>query len=194
MNNQWFFNLCILHLLLIILSLGCKVFISASPRMQRYCRLVMKNSVLVSLIWVSASPRTHKPKIVNESLNNPMNSPISFVVSSISNFDATIQELFKTSFGQWFRSLRMPIYYLKLLKPSRLMFGGAEPFMQFWKRTTWGRSCEFVWNLDKSEVVQEKISLLTKDRQTTIAHLEQVRKGPNFFLICQKAFFLQKKF
>ena len=38
----------ILHLLRISLSLGCKVFISASPRMQWYCRLVMKNSVLDS--------------------------------------------------------------------------------------------------------------------------------------------------
>ena len=31
-----------------ILSLGCKVFISVSTRMQWYCRLVMKNSVLYS--------------------------------------------------------------------------------------------------------------------------------------------------
>ena len=29
-------------------SLGCKVFISASPRMQEYCRLVIKNSFLDS--------------------------------------------------------------------------------------------------------------------------------------------------
>ena len=37
----------------------------------RDCRLVMKNSVLTHkfpLIWETASPRTHKPKIVNESL------------------------------------------------------------------------------------------------------------------------------
>ena len=36
------FNLRILHLLLIILSLGCKVFISASPRVQWYYKLIMK--------------------------------------------------------------------------------------------------------------------------------------------------------
>ena len=43
--------------------------------MQEYCRLVIKNSVLDSLICSGhslildvASPRTHKPKIVNESL------------------------------------------------------------------------------------------------------------------------------
>ena len=43
--------------------------------MQWYCRLVMKNSVLDlmilpldSLLRETASPRTHKPKIVNESL------------------------------------------------------------------------------------------------------------------------------
>ena len=35
----------ILHLLRIILSLGCKVFISVSPRMQKYYKLVIKNSV-----------------------------------------------------------------------------------------------------------------------------------------------------
>ena len=44
--------------------------------MQQYGRLVIKNSVLDSLVcsWDSlildvASPRTHKPKIVNESLD-----------------------------------------------------------------------------------------------------------------------------
>ena len=43
--------------------------------MQWYCRLVIKNSVLDSLvyswdplIWETADPRTHKPKNVNESL------------------------------------------------------------------------------------------------------------------------------
>ena len=36
------FYLRILHLLLIILSLGCKVFISASPRVQWYCKLIRK--------------------------------------------------------------------------------------------------------------------------------------------------------
>ena len=36
------FYLRILHLLLIILSLGCKVFILASPRVQWYCKLIMK--------------------------------------------------------------------------------------------------------------------------------------------------------
>ena len=36
------FYLRILHLLLIILSLGCKVFISASPRVQWYRKLIMK--------------------------------------------------------------------------------------------------------------------------------------------------------
>ena len=42
--------------------------------MQWYCRLVMKNSVLDSSLQLDSqiletgSPRTHKPKIVNESL------------------------------------------------------------------------------------------------------------------------------
>ena len=36
------FYLRILHLLLIILSLGCKVFNSATPRVQWYCKLIMK--------------------------------------------------------------------------------------------------------------------------------------------------------
>ena len=43
--------------------------------MRWYCRLIMKNSDLDSLvsswgslIWEPASPMTHKPKIVNESL------------------------------------------------------------------------------------------------------------------------------
>ena len=47
----------------------------ASPGMQKYGRLVIKNSVLDSLvcsgdslILETASPGTHKPKIVNESL------------------------------------------------------------------------------------------------------------------------------
>ena len=31
---------------LTILSLGCKVFILARPRMQLYCRLVMKNKIV----------------------------------------------------------------------------------------------------------------------------------------------------
>ena len=44
------FYLHILHLLLVILSPGCKAFISASPRMQWICRLVMKNSVLDSKV------------------------------------------------------------------------------------------------------------------------------------------------
>ena len=45
--------------------------------MQKYGRLVIKNSVLDSLvcsedslILETASPRTHRPKIVNESLTN----------------------------------------------------------------------------------------------------------------------------
>ena len=47
--------------------------VPASPGMQKYGRLVIKNSVLDSLvcnvdslILETASPRTHKPKIVNE--------------------------------------------------------------------------------------------------------------------------------
>ena len=50
--------------------------VPASPGMQKYGRLVIKkNSVLDalvcsgdSLLLETASPRTHKPKIVNESL------------------------------------------------------------------------------------------------------------------------------
>ena len=44
--------------------------------MIQYCRLVMKKSVLDSslrfnpLIWETASPRNHMPKIVNASLNS----------------------------------------------------------------------------------------------------------------------------
>ena len=58
---QWCFYLCILHFLRIILSPRCKVFISASPRMQWYCRLVMKNSVLDSKVcslthWYGKQP------------------------------------------------------------------------------------------------------------------------------------------
>ena len=56
--------------------------VPASPGMQYYGRLVIKNSVLDSLvcsgdslIFDVASPRTHKPKIVNESLQHiPMYS------------------------------------------------------------------------------------------------------------------------
>ena len=85
LQNHKFLAICYLlltlHLLRIVLSLGCKVFISGSPRMQRYCRLIIKNSVLDSkvcswdsLIWETVSPRTHKPKIVNELLviKNPI--------------------------------------------------------------------------------------------------------------------------
>ena len=49
--------------------------VPASPGMQKYGRLVIKNSVLDSLVCIgdslileTASPRTDKPKIVNESL------------------------------------------------------------------------------------------------------------------------------
>ena len=49
--------------------------VPASPGMQKYDRLVIKNSVLDSLVCSGdslildvASPRTHKLKIVNESL------------------------------------------------------------------------------------------------------------------------------
>ena len=45
-NSSVIFYLRILHLLRILFSLGCKVFISAGPRMQWYCRLIMKNSAL----------------------------------------------------------------------------------------------------------------------------------------------------
>ena len=44
------FYLRILHHLRIILPLGCKVFISASPRMQWFCILFMKNSDLDSKV------------------------------------------------------------------------------------------------------------------------------------------------
>ena len=50
--------------------------VPASAGMQQYGRLVIKNSVLDSLVYSGdslildvVSPRTHKPKIVNESLN-----------------------------------------------------------------------------------------------------------------------------
>ena len=42
------FYLRILHLLLIIFSLGCEVFISASPRVQWYCKLIMKKIVFLT--------------------------------------------------------------------------------------------------------------------------------------------------
>ena len=45
---QWFCSLPILHLLHTIFSLGSKAFISASPTMQWFCRLIMKNSDLDS--------------------------------------------------------------------------------------------------------------------------------------------------
>ena len=43
-----FFYLCILHLLPIFFFSGMQIFISVSPMMQWYCRLVIKNSVLDS--------------------------------------------------------------------------------------------------------------------------------------------------
>ena len=41
-------------------SLVCKVFISASPRMQWYCKLVMKIAFWIHTLaeWETASPRT----------------------------------------------------------------------------------------------------------------------------------------
>ena len=69
------FYLHILHLLFIILSLGCKAFISASPRVQWYCKFINEKIVFWtqvcschSLIGETASPGTHKPRIVHESL------------------------------------------------------------------------------------------------------------------------------
>ena len=66
------FNLCILHLLLASLSWGCKTFISERvPGCNGIADLSRKKvSGLVSLqldplIWKTASPRTHKPKFVN---------------------------------------------------------------------------------------------------------------------------------
>ena len=54
------------HPVLIIYSLGWKVFISVGPRMQWYCRLNMKNSVLDSVIsWQlpgSIGPKLHIPR------------------------------------------------------------------------------------------------------------------------------------
>ena len=54
--------------------------VPASPGMQKYGRLVIKNSVLDSLVCSGdslildvASPRTLKPKIVNESLTITQN-------------------------------------------------------------------------------------------------------------------------
>ena len=46
------------------------------------------------------------------------------------------------------------------------LFSGAEPFMQFWKRASWGPLCETVLNLERwlrryeyGPVVQEEIFL-----------------------------------
>ena len=57
------------------LSLRCKIFILASPRVQWYCKLVIKKgpglisfAVIDPLIWETESPMTHGPKNVNESL------------------------------------------------------------------------------------------------------------------------------
>ena len=67
------FVTCASCILLKILTLGCNVFISASPRMQWYCRLVMKNSAWTRKFAVGPidmgnreSRDPIKPKFVNK--------------------------------------------------------------------------------------------------------------------------------
>ena len=69
--TQWFCYLYILHLLRIILSLGCNFFLfQRVPRCNSIADLSLKIVFWTpnALIWSTVSPRTHKPKIVNESL------------------------------------------------------------------------------------------------------------------------------
>ena len=78
--------------------------------------------------------------------------------------------------GQWFRRRCLLKDFLSGALAT-LLFSGAEPFMQFWKRASWGT---FMWSYMKlSPVVQEmlfkeKVYARTDDgqRQITIAHLE----------------------
>ena len=69
-----FFYLRILHLLLIVLSRGCKVIFQQTldAMVLQTCHEKWSSGLislqLDSLIWETASPRIHKLKIVNESL------------------------------------------------------------------------------------------------------------------------------
>ena len=49
--------------------------------------------------------------------------------------------------GQWFRRCCLKDFLSRAL--VALLFGGAEPFMQFWKKASWEHSCEAIWNLDQ---------------------------------------------
>ena len=54
---------------------------------------------------------------------------------------------------QWFRRCRLKDFFFWAL--AALLFSGAEPFMQFWKRASWGI---FMWSYVKfGPVVQEEM-------------------------------------
>ena len=67
--------------------------------------------------------------------------------------------------GQWFRSCHLKDFLSGVL--AALLFSGAEPLMQFWKRASWGA---FVLSYFKfGPVVQEEILLKEKSLGTTDA-------------------------
>ena len=45
--------------------------------------------------------------------------------------------------GEWFRR-RCCLKVFLSIALTALPFGGAEPFKQFWKRASWGHSCEVI--------------------------------------------------
>ena len=92
------------------------------------------------------------------------------------------------NFGRWFHEEQLCEIILHLSQRFRccltyflsralvaLLFGGAEPFMQFWKRASWGT---FMWSYLKfrpvvQEMSTEKVYARRAHRQIpiTIAHV-----------------------
>ena len=54
---------------------------------------------------------------------------------------------FILNLGQWFRRSSLKDFLSGAL--AALLFSGAELLTQFWKRSSWGHSCEGIWNLDQ---------------------------------------------
>ena len=87
--------------------------------------------------------------------------------------------------GQWFRRrCHLKDFLSRAL--AALLFGGAETFMQFWKKASWGL---FMWSYLKfGPVVQEQMLFKEKNyglrtpagsrtKLITIAHLEPMAQG-----------------
>ena len=80
--------------------------------------------------------------------------------------------------GQWFRRCRLKDFLPGVL--ATLLFSGAEPFMQFWKRASWGT---FMWSYMKLRpVVQEEMSFKEKvygrtDKDRSQYHTLSLRPG-----------------